>query len=78
MHIWKYSAIFSLKMYFNDLGIQIFSGFYIKVFNLIFYLVASVNEILNDLGISYFWLSVSGLYIKPTPITLIQLTELTE
>lgn len=48
-------------MYFNDLGIRIFSVFYTKALKLTIYLVTSVSEILDDLGIASSWLRVSGL-----------------
>lgn len=63
------SSIFTLKMYFSDLGIRISTVFYTKALNRSIYLVASVNEILDTLGIAS-WLHVPGLYSRPlqTPV----------
>lgn len=72
MCIWKYSLIlfFTLKMYFNDLVIRVFSVFYTKALKFTVYLVASVSDILDYLGIASSWLRVSGLYRRPVQITL--------
>lgn len=64
------SSIFTLKMYFSDLGIRISSVFYTKALNWSIYLVASVNEILDILGIASSWLHVPGLYSSPLQFPL--------
>lgn len=57
-------------MYFNYLVIQNFSVFYTKALKLTVYLVASVNEISDDLAVASSWLRVPSLYSRPVQIAL--------